>query len=595
MAGTDDPGVRPRFGVARVGVLILAALLALGGCAGAAAMETVRRFPDRPAVWVDDDRQPFAPRPAAFYSPFFWDAMDNAFFRGAAEVWTFPVRGPSRNVNAMDEVPDSSWFTNRLSRHRMTAAEVARGPCRDDRGDDPVPKPWRIVAGKPDGLNPGFTIEAADGSRHLLKTDGERQVDRPTAADVIASRLYHAVGYRVPCNRIVYFTRDDLTLDPDAEARLTNGRIVPLTESDVADVMASASPLPGGIYRGAVSGFLPGKGLGPWRYYGTDPDDYNDVFDHRDRRELRALYVMAAWTDHVDARQENTFRTWQPVDGAGQGAGYVDHWLIDFGDCFGLLSNIEGLSPRLGHSGYFDVEHVVEDLLTFGLVDRPWHHATLSEAGVTLAYYDTERFRPRGWRGGYPNPAFEARTPTDTAWIARIVARFQKRHLEAAVAEGRLDLRSQEVLLRVLLARRRKLLEAFLTERSPLTAPTVAPQPDGSGVRLCVEDRLVTSGLRRIEDRRVGGRRVLPPPSPGEPGLRASGLLPDGAWTAQRPATFCADVALPATSPGADPYVVVDLAVATPGRDHPGHLRVHLRRDGAPRVVGIERPRASAR
>ena len=34
------------------------------------------------------------------------------------------------NVNTVDEVPDSSWFTNRIGRHDLSVAEVVKGPDR---------------------------------------------------------------------------------------------------------------------------------------------------------------------------------------------------------------------------------------------------------------------------------------------------------------------------------------------------------------------------------------------------------------------------------------------------------------------------------
>jgi len=36
--------------------------------------------------------------------------------------------GPALNVNTLGEVPDSSWFTNRLGRHDLSMAQVLRGP-----------------------------------------------------------------------------------------------------------------------------------------------------------------------------------------------------------------------------------------------------------------------------------------------------------------------------------------------------------------------------------------------------------------------------------------------------------------------------------
>jgi hypothetical protein len=41
-------------------------------------------------------------------------------------------RGPALNINRLGEVPDSSWFTNRLGRHDMTIDEVVRGPSQVD-------------------------------------------------------------------------------------------------------------------------------------------------------------------------------------------------------------------------------------------------------------------------------------------------------------------------------------------------------------------------------------------------------------------------------------------------------------------------------
>src|SRR5262245_32004193 len=35
----------------------------------------------------------------------------------------------ARNINTIDEVPDSSWFTNRVGSSQVTAAEIAVGPA----------------------------------------------------------------------------------------------------------------------------------------------------------------------------------------------------------------------------------------------------------------------------------------------------------------------------------------------------------------------------------------------------------------------------------------------------------------------------------
>ena len=60
------------------------------------------------------------------------------------------------NVNTIDEVPDSSWFVNRILARgapSMTAEDVARGP---DAGRGPAPGPWTIVSGKRRGHHTGL-------------------------------------------------------------------------------------------------------------------------------------------------------------------------------------------------------------------------------------------------------------------------------------------------------------------------------------------------------------------------------------------------------------------------------------------------------
>ena len=61
----------------------------------------------------------------------------------------------ARNVNTIDEVPDSSWFTNRTLARSVTAAEIARGPLA---GSGPAPGRWSVVSPKLAGFAPGFTI-----------------------------------------------------------------------------------------------------------------------------------------------------------------------------------------------------------------------------------------------------------------------------------------------------------------------------------------------------------------------------------------------------------------------------------------------------
>ena len=194
------------------------------GCGGG-----LRRFPLQQVVWTDEDMRTFSPRPPEWYSPYVWDGMDNSVFRPLSELFVFERDREAINDNAMHEVPDSSWYANRLSREALDAETVARGACEDldptTAGvDDDIRPPFTITRGKPDGSNPGFFVRDASGTMYMMKPDGPLQPERPSASDAIGASIFWAAGYHVPCNRVVFIRRDDLILDPEAELRGTDGR-----------------------------------------------------------------------------------------------------------------------------------------------------------------------------------------------------------------------------------------------------------------------------------------------------------------------------------------------------------------------------------
>jgi hypothetical protein len=460
----------------------------------------------------------------------------------------------------------------------MSTEEIARGACTDDFE---MPGPWTIVGGKPDGANPGFQIRDANGVRYLMKTEGRLQPWRPGAADAIASAIWYAAGYFAPCNRVVHFDPAILVRDPEARIEHSNGSEEPLREQHIRDVLSQALLLPDGRYRASVSQFVEGAPISAWRYEGLTADDPNDVIPHEHRREVRGMYVLAAWTDHVDSRQENTMAAWMtPTD---SGDGYVRHYMIDFGDCFGVIHPWDALVRRLGHSGYLDFEHILVDFLTLDILPRPWFYARYSRAGSTLGYYDVFRFVPDQWRPGYPNPAFDRHTERDAAWMARIIARFRNEDIRALVQVGRFDdpLVASE-LTRILIGRRDRILERYLTRLSPLTWPEVR---DGqNGQELCLSDLAIWSGLRERNGRRYGARAWVGDAlnEVEQPRIRLSD-----------DANVC--IALPRierASRAHPEYVIVDVVAQTPGAETTFPARAHLYAIAPDHMtlVGLERP-----
>lgn len=535
------------------------------------------RFPLADPLWVDADKRPFSGEPEEYYSPFAWDGADQTLFRPLSRFFAVERAGEAVNVNAVDEVPDSSWFQNRIGLFDMSPEQLARGPCVDEPLD--TESPWIVTDAKPNGANPGFVIKAPDGKRYLIKFDGDIQGPRATAADVVGTRLYYAAGYYTPCNRVVYFDRSILRIDPEATVEKPSGGDRAMTSKDLDQVFSKALRLRDGRYRASSSLFLDGKPLGPWQYQGTRDDDPNDVVRHEDRRELRGMRILAAWIHHFDSREQNTLGMWVKTD---KHRGYIRHTVLDFGDSLGSLWEPPELGRRIGHAYYLDISYVLEDWLTFGLVERPWDGARFGPSGPVFGYFNVEDFDPDLWRPGYPNPAFGRMRERDAAWMARIIARFSDAHIRALVetADLRDPLLNRE-LLRILIGRRERILRRYLGRLSPLSRPELDSK---GGVRLCLEDLLVASLLSTPERRRY--RFVARAGAPFD--VKASGPVPGAGARVCIPLP---DVQGQKSSPE---YLTVDVLAGTTRStiawQPPARVHLYQTAPGRYRIVGLERP-----
>lgn len=517
---------------------LLAALAALAGCA------PVHRFRDAPVVWrVADDRD--IPEPADRPDLELLYLLRANVTRLIPRALALARPAPAQNVNALDEVPDSTWFTNRIGVRAVAPAEAARGPS-----DDPPPRPPLVVVGdKPGGETPGFLVADATGRRFIVKFDREGEPELETGGGVVLNRIFWTIGYHVPDDEVFFFRRRDLTIAADATVATPLGRVRPMTSRDVERVLDALPRLPDGRYRALASELLPGIPKGGAPAWGVRPDDPNDVIPHQHRRELRALQVFCAWTNHLDIKEENTLDMYVEEDGRR----FLRHYLIDFTK-FGTWGGWRGFEHM------WDWGALARGLLTLGLWMRPWEDrapAPYPAAG----WFTSAPFDPTTWAPVEPYAPFHEMDRADAFWAARIVARFDRPILAAIVAEARLsDPAAAAYLVDTLLARREAVVRAHFAAVTPLHDFTI------EAGRLCARDVGVVHGVAR--------------------GGRVEALDADGEVVIRRAVAADGRACVPAAG---GRYNVARLRIARGPGDVRPTMEVHYRGGADPRILGVIR------
>jgi len=479
--------------------------LALAACATPAPRFALRdpftRDTDLAPVTVPCRSDPSAKEPGrvtcapeVYVSPFVWDQVDNAVFAPLSRLLSVEAVGEAVNANSLDEVADSAWFENRIGARPVTAEQLAAGGCTPDDllPSEIGPGAWLIDRGKSDGASAGFRVSVPGKGIYMLKADTAAQPEHASSAAVIGSAIYHAVGFHTTCEQVVYIERSQLTLSPGLTTTDNDG-FVHLFDEHALRIVLAASAHRGDRTRMTASKWLAGFTLGPFRYVGTRDDDPHDIIPHQHRRELRGSRLLAAWLDHWDSREQNSMDVWLASDPkrVRSSPGYVRHYLLDTSDVLGQAANPDTLGQRLGHSYAFDPADFLVDFVTFGIIERPWDRAARTPGRERFGFFSARDFVPQDWKGAYPNPAFTRMTERDGAWMARIIARFTRDQIEAIARAAQLtDPTDATYLTDILLARRRAILDRYLTRLSPLA--DVRREPDG---RICAVDLARAAGL----------------------------------------------------------------------------------------------------
>jgi len=411
----------------------------------------------------------------------YYDFFHHTLFR-PGERTTASRPFPAQGVNTLGEVLDTSWYTSRHYQQRMTIEELIRGPGRDNA---PSPSgPLKVIAAKTEGVTPGFTIEDERGRRYIVKFDPRTNPEMASAADVVSSHFFYALGYHVPENYILYFQPERLTVAPNATLTDADGNHRKMTSQDIAEILLRVPQDPERGYRAIASLFIRGRILGPFRYYGTRRDDPNDIVPHEHRRDLRGLFVFAAWLGHNDVKSLNSLDTIVEENGIPA----LRHYLLDFGATLGSDSFV-AKSPRAGNEYLFAMKPAAAQLFSLGFYLPRWARAEYPKLPAA-GNFEWELFDPERWKPNYPIPSFENRLPDDEFWAARQVMAFTDDEIRALVRTGQYsDPEAEAWIVECLMRRRDKIGRAFFSKVFPLDRFRVE-----SG-RLAFEDLGVTQQL----------------------------------------------------------------------------------------------------
>lgn len=475
-------------------------------------------------LWKDNDDLPIA-EPAADPEGDYivWDGVQNMLFYPLGKlldigqlartigVWAH-LAGPreSANVNALDEVPDSTWFTNRHAMHRLSTRQLADGP---NTGHAPAEEgPLVVLSGKSLGMTPGFIMRDEKGDRYVVKFDPPLYPELSTGAELVCSKVLWALGWNVPEYYLTTLSEDRLTLATDATAKDSWGRKVPLSPELLRELLRKAYRLPDGRVRALASRMIPGVPKGSPRLLGVRPDDPNDSVPHEDRRELRGLRIVAAFVNFTDGRRGNFFDTFLPDSPEPGSGGHIQHYVLDFSSGLGA-GNVDYKDPKLGNEYLFDPAKVMFRVLTLWQIAPAWARLPLTHPA--LGYFESSIFDPERWRPSYLNPDFDRATLRDSFWGARLVTSLRDQDLQVIARAGAWsDPRVADLLSTILAERRDRIAQTYFDWRriDPISEPLV----EGSTLTfrdLGVEAGVVDPSAARYRHR-FGGEDWVPDPGP---------------------------------------------------------------------------------
>jgi hypothetical protein len=441
-------------------------------------------------LWLDFDmeniKEPKERKISYYYSFFKAQFIEQAKQGLDMPRWFRAAIGKNKrasNINAVDEVPDSSWFTNRHHLRRMSIEALVRGPDRKetpDFGEGSV-----ITRAKTEGVTLGLQIKDKHGVTYIIKFDDGKHAELQSGAEMVVTKILHAAGYNVPENYIAYFRPEHLKIGDKVMKGTAKPR--PFEQKDLEDLLYSVAQMPDGSYRVLASKFLSGKPKGPFPQIGIRLDDPNDLIPHEHRRELRGLRVIASWLNHWDMKEDNALDMYVEEDGRK----FLRHYLIDFGSSLG-----GGLSPWEyfhGRELAMDGANTMKEIFSLGFYETPDERKG-DFISPAMGIFSNAEFDAEGWTPSFPVMAFENMTDEDALWGTRIILSFTEPELRAIIATAKYtNPADAEYLLKTLLARRQMIARHWLRKVNPLVEFSTELGEKGGVLRF--KDLMVEHGL----------------------------------------------------------------------------------------------------
>jgi hypothetical protein len=523
-----------------------------------------------PPVTLVDDRRDVPRKPAVTLDLNRFDFYQRSVKDQLTRPMSLPNHSRALGVNALDEVPDSTWFTNRIGVRDLTPDEIRTGPLTEEGPD--AYKPWTILSTKPGGVEVGFVIADTRGMKYLIKFDDADLPELETGTHVAINRLLWACGYNVPEDRVGYVRASELLIEPGARIKdglgNTSGR---LDRYGLDKRLASKWHTPDGRYRALVSHWLEGSSLGPSPLRGVRKDDVNDRIPHERRRDLRGQYAVFAWLDHTDLNFANFHDMWI-ADPRDPRRHYVEHYKIDFGQSLRVMSVTIHYAQE-SHAYSFDWQNMGWQLITIGVAPRPWGHSFAPDLVGVSPTFVADDFDPGNWHPESPYPPIIDSDRFDQFWGTRLVARFTRDQIHAAVEAGQFsDPRTIEYITDTLVTRQRMTEAYWFSRVNPLVQ--FATQDESICFRdLAIDTQLASAASTRYDVISYDAR------------LRPLGRLAVAAATT---GPTCTPAFAKSAAP--DGYTIVKLTTSRPGLALATY--VHIARDpstGEWRVIGVWR------